>query len=126
MSNHDYRIQVAVDSRFVDDESQPEADHFVFAYTVTVRNEGRLPAQLVSRHWIITDSHGKVEDVRGDGVVGEQPWLQPGHGYRYSSGAILQTSVGTMHGSYQMRAEDGTLFEANIPAFVLSVPRTLH
>lgn len=126
MSNHDYRIQVAVDSQFVDDESQPDADHYVFAYTVTVRNEGRLPAQLVSRHWVITDSHGKVEEVRGEGVVGEQPWLQPGHGYQYSSGATLQTSVGTMHGSYQMRAEDGTLFEANIPAFVLSIPRTLH
>lgn len=126
MAKPEYSIDILVHSHFVTDKSQPAADRFVFAYTVTVHNSGSVPAQLLTRHWIITDGHGKVEEVRGDGVVGEQPWVRPGDGYQYSSGAILKTSVGTMRGSYLMQAEDGTRFEATIPEFVLSIPRTLH
>lgn len=125
MSNHD-DIDISVASEYVADQSRPDDKHFVFAYTVTVRNRGDTPAQLLSRHWVITDSNGRVEEVRGEGVVGEQPWVQPGDGFQYSSGAVLETSVGTMHGSYQMQTSGGDRFEARIPEFVLSIPRTLH
>ncbi|MEO6967111.1 MAG: Co2+/Mg2+ efflux protein ApaG [Rhodanobacteraceae bacterium] len=124
--NEPYSIEVSVDTYFVAEQSQPDADRFVFAYTVTLRNVGDLPARLLSRHWIITDANGKIEEVRGDGVVGEQPRLQPGEGYVYTSGAVLETSVGTMRGAYHLHADDGTDFETPIPEFVLSVPRTLH
>jgi len=124
--NSPYSIEVSVDTHFVAEQSQPDADRFVFAYTVTLRNVGDLPARLLSRHWIITDANGKIEEVRGDGVVGEQPRLQPGEGYVYTSGAVLETSVGTMRGAYHLHADDGTDFETPIPEFVLSVPRTLH
>lgn len=124
--NEPYAIEVSVDTHFVAEQSQPDADRFVFAYTVTLRNIGDLPARLLSRHWIITDANGKIEEVRGDGVVGEQPRLQPGEGYVYTSGAVLETSVGTMRGAYHLHADDGTDFETPIPEFVLSVPRTLH
>lgn len=124
--NEPYAIEVSVDTHFVAEQSQPDADRFVFAYTVTLRNVGDLPARLLSRHWIITDANGKIEEVRGDGVVGEQPRLQPGEGYVYTSGAVLETSVGTMRGAYHLHADDGTDFETPIPEFVLSVPRTLH
>lgn len=110
----------------MDEQSQPEADRYVFAYTVTLRNIGEVPARLLARHWIITDANGKVEEVRGEGVVGEQPRLKPGEGYSYTSGAVLGTSVGTMRGAYFLHADDGTDFETAIPEFVLSVPRTLH
>ena len=98
----------------------------MFSYTVTIRNRGETPAKLLSRHWIITDGNGKVQEVRGDGVVGEQPRVRPGEDYQYTSGAVLETAVGTMRGSYQMLSEDGTRFDAAIPEFTLSVPRTLH
>jgi ApaG protein len=98
----------------------------VFAYTIRIRNGGELPARLLSRHWIITDDNGKVQEVRGDGVVGEQPWLRPGDEFEYTSGAVLETALGTMRGSYQMLSDDGTRFDAPIAAFTLSVPRTLH
>lgn len=121
-----YAIEISVDTHFVAEQSQPDFDRYVFAYTVTLRNIGVLPARLLSRHWIITDANGKIEEVRGEGVVGEQPRLQPGEGYVYTSGAVLQTSVGTMRGAYFLHADDGTDFETPIPEFVLSVPRTLH
>lgn len=123
---HDYALDIAVATRYLDDQSEPEQDRYVFAYTIHIRNSGRVPARLVSRHWVITDANGKVQEVRGEGVVGEQPWLRPGEDYEYTSGAVLETSLGTMEGSYSMVADDGTQFEAPIPAFTLTVPRTLH
>ena len=122
----DYSLEIRIATSFLDEESVPENDRYVFAYTISIRNLGRLPAQLLSRHWVITDANGRVEEVRGDGVVGEQPRLEPGEEFTYSSGAVLQTSVGTMEGSYDMVGDDGTHFDAPIPPFTLSVPRTLH
>jgi ApaG protein len=121
-----YIITVAVQTRYVAEQSQPDASRYVFAYTIRIANGGSVPARLISRHWIITDANGKVEEVRGDGVVGEQPWLRPGEDFRYTSGAVLETPVGTMRGSYHMLADDGRHFDANIPQFTLSVPRTVH
>ena len=121
-----HAIDIAVATRFLDDQSAPEADRYVFAYTIRIHNSGEVPARLISRHWVITDANGKVQEVRGAGVVGEQPWLQPGEDFEYTSGAVLETALGTMRGSYQMVAEDGTRFEAPIPQFTLSVPRVLH
>ncbi len=119
-------IAVSVETRFLDEQSKPQDNHYVFAYTITIRNRGSVGARLLSRHWIITDGNGEVQEVRGDGVVGEQPWMNPGQGYDYTSGAVLETAVGTMRGSYRMLADDGTQFDADIPSFVLSIPRTLH
>jgi ApaG protein len=121
-----YQITVRTRTRYLEEQSRPEQDHYVFAYTITITNNGSVPAQLISRHWIITDSHHRVEEVRGLGVVGEQPWLKPGESYEYTSGSTLGTAVGTMRGSYQMVAEDGTRFDAPVPEFTLSVPRILH
>ncbi len=121
-----YHIEVNVATRFVDDQSQPRENRYVFSYTVTMRNQGQQPARLIARHWVITDANGKVQEVRGDGVVGEQPHMAPGDDFQYTSGAVLETAVGTMKGSYQMLADDGTRFDAPIPQFTLSVPRTLH
>jgi ApaG protein len=121
-----YAMEVETEARFVPDQSKPEANRYVFAYEITLRNLGVMPARLQTRHWIITDANGKVEEVRGEGVVGEQPRLQPGETYSYTSGAMLETQVGTMRGTYLFHADDGTDFEAPIPEFVLSVPRTLH
>jgi ApaG protein len=124
--NPPYEIAIRVATRFLDDQSTPGDNRFVFSYTITIENSGQHPARLLTRHWIITDSNGKVQEVRGDGVVGEQPWMRPGERYEYTSGAVLETAVGTMRGSYQMLADDGTRFDAAIPQFTLSVPRTLH
>jgi len=121
-----YNIEVSVETTYVAEHSEPEEGRFVFAYTITLVNRGSVSAQLLSRHWVITDADSQVEEVRGDGVVGEQPVLKPGEGFRYTSGAVIETPVGTMHGSYQMVAADGQQFDATIPEFVLSAPRTLH
>jgi ApaG protein len=121
-----YAIDVQVRTHFLEDQSAPENARFAFAYTIQIRNQGLVSARLLRRHWIITDANGKVQEVRGDGVIGEQPLLQPGQSYTYSSGAILETSVGTMRGSYTMLAEDGLHFEAPISSFTLAIPRTLH
>ena len=121
-----YLIEVSVVAQFLPEQSQPHAHRFAFAYTVTIRNRGSITAQLISRHWLITDANGRVQEVRGPGVVGEQPKLTPGESFQYTSGAVLETSLGTMHGSYQMRASDEHLFDAPIARFTLSVPRTLH
>ena len=119
-------IDISVKTQYIQEQSDPANNRFVFAYTIHIRNRGRVPAQLLGRHWIITDANGKVQEVRGEGVVGEQPWLQPGEDFEYTSGAVLETSDGTMSGSYAMVADDGTRFEAPIAAFTLSIPRTLH
>jgi len=121
-----YNVKVAAQSFYLEERSVPELGRYVFAYTITIRNEGALPARLLSRHWIITDSNGKVEQVRGEGVVGEQPYLRPGEGFQYTSGTMIATPVGSMQGSYRMVADDGVAFEAPIPAFTLSAPRMLH
>lgn len=120
----DIRIQVA--TRYVDEQSEPELDRYVFAYTITISNDGNVAAKLISRHWIITDANGKVQEVSGDGVVGEQPHLQPGEEFRYSSGAVLDTPVGAMQGIYRMETDDGVYFDAPIAAFTLAVPGLLH
>jgi ApaG protein len=121
-----YEFSVSVRPRFVPEQSDPERNSYLFAYTVTIRNTGAVAAQLVSRHWIITDGDGNVHEVRGLGVVGEQPVLAPGEAFEYTSACPLSTPLGTMRGSYQCVAADGTRFDAPIPEFVLSVPRTLH
>jgi len=126
MSTSDYDIQVSVETTYVDGQSSPQDARFVFAYTITITNEGSKPAKLLTRHWVITDANGKVQEVRGEGVVGEQPNLAPGQGFRYTSGAVLETPVGSMQGSYQMQAEDGHRFEAPIAAFSLAIPGMLH
>ena len=119
-------IKVQVVTRYIDDQSEPDSDRYVFAYTITISNEGDVAAKLISRHWIITDANGKVQEVSGDGVVGEQPHLQPGEEFRYSSGAVLETPVGAMQGLYRMKADDGVNFDAPIAAFTLAVPGLLH
>jgi len=124
--NKRYEFSVSPKVTFLADQSDPDKNHFVFAYTITVTNTGSVAAQLVSRHWIITDGEHRVQEVKGLGVVGQQPLLQPGESFEYSSGASIGTSVGTMHGTYHMRADDGHTFDAAIPPFTLSVPRTLH
>ena len=121
-----HRIEVDVATSYVDDQSKPDESRYVFSYTITIRNEGQVPARLLTRHWVITDANGKVQEVRGEGVVGEQPYLLPGQGFRYSSGAILETPVGAMQGSYQMVADDGHEFEAPIAPFRLAIPGLLH
>ncbi len=121
-----YEIVVSSQTQYVAEQSDEENGRFVFAYTITIRNRGSVPAQLVSRHWIITDGRNHVQEVRGLGVVGAQPLLKPGESFEYTSGAAIATPVGTMRGSYQMVAEDGMRFDAPIPQFTLSVPRVLH
>lgn len=121
-----YEITVVPKAIYVEDQSDPSRNQYVFAYTITVTNSGTVPAQLVSRHWIITDANNKVLEVKGLGVVGQQPLLKPGESFEYTSGTHLETSVGTMRGTYQMVAEDGQHFDAAIPPFTLSVPRVLH
>jgi ApaG protein len=121
-----YRINVAVKVNYLAEQSDEAESRFVFGYTVTLTNAGDTSVQLISRHWVITDADYRVQEVRGKGVVGEQPVLKPGQSFEYSSGTVLPTQVGTMQGSYQMLADDGTEFDAAIPQFVLSVPRVLH
>lgn len=121
-----YRIEIQVDSEYDAEQSDVAQDRFVFAYTITITNTGNVSAQLISRHWVITDANGQVQEVRGLGVVGEQPLLQPGESFEYTSGCVIATPIGTMHGSYQMVADDGTKFEVPIDEFTLVMPRVLH
>ena len=120
------RIRVEVETSYVEEQSDPRDKRFVFSYTITIRNEGQVPARLLTRHWIITDANGNVKETRGDGVVGEQPYIRPGQGFRYSSGAVIETPVGTMQGSYQMMADTGQQFDALIAPFRLAMPGVLH
>lgn len=126
MAHPQYQIRICVETAYLAEQSEPGRNRYVFAYTITIENTGGVAAQLLSRHWIITDASGHVQEVKGDGVVGEQPHLSPGESFRYTSGAVLETPVGTMHGSYRMVADDGVQFEAPIPMFRLSVPNVLH
>lgn len=121
-----YEVEIAAEVAFVEAQSDPDKDQYVFAYTMTIHNAGQVEVTLLSRHWIITDANGQVQEVRGEGVVGEKPSLKPGETYRYTSGSMLQTPVGSMRGSYQMLAEDGHEFDAEIAAFTLALPGVLH
>lgn len=121
-----YEIAVSAVPQYIAEQSDPVRDNYVFAYTITIENVGTVPAQLISRHWIITDAGGDVQEVRGLGVVGRQPLLQPGEKFVYTSGCQIDTPVGTMRGSYQLTAVDGQQFETEIPAFTLAVPHVLH
>jgi ApaG protein len=121
-----YHISVSVNTAYLAEQSDPSSDRYVFAYTITIANTGTVSAQLISRHWIITDAENVTQEVKGLGVVGEQPLLRPGESFEYTSGTAMATPVGTMRGTYQMVAEDGNKFDAEIPAFTLSMPRVLH
>ncbi|MAC13330.1 MAG: Co2+/Mg2+ efflux protein ApaG [Alcanivorax sp.] len=121
-----HNIQVSVDTEFLADQSDPDSLRWVFAYHITIRNEGTVSARLLTRHWVITDGEERVQEVHGEGVIGEQPHIAPGQAFSYTSGAILETEVGSMRGSYQMIAEDGTHFDAKVPMFTLAVPHALH
>lgn len=121
-----YRVEVVAQATFIEAQSNPNEGRFVFTYTVTIQNEGTLPAQLLHRYWKITDGEGAVREVHGDGVVGEQPTIVPGDAFTYTSGAVLETAVGTMEGHFDMLAADGESFKAKIPLFSLSQPSALH
>jgi ApaG protein len=121
-----YHISVSVNTAYLAEQSDPESERYVFAYTITIANTGTVAAQLISRHWIITDAENVTQEVNGLGVVGEQPLLRPGESFEYTSGTAMATPVGTMRGTYQMVAEDGNKFDAEIPVFTLSMPRVLH
>lgn len=126
MPEHRYAIEVSAKPTYMESQSDPAQSRYVFTYTITIRNTGSAAARLMSRHWVITDADMKVEEVRGPGVVGETPHLKPGESFEYNSYCVLATPVGTMRGSYEMHADDGHRFEADIPEFTLSIPRTLH
>jgi len=125
-ANTSYDIDIKVKTQYLPDRSNPSESRYAFAYTITITNQGSLAAKLLSRHWLITHSDQQQEEVRGDGVVGEQPVLSPGQSFNYTSGAVISTPVGSMHGSYQMIGEDGHHFDAPIPPFTLAVPNILH
>jgi len=121
-----HKISVAVKTSYVEEHSVPHEGRFVFAYTIRIQNSGETAAKLMTRHWVITDSDGNKQEVFGEGVVGEQPFLKPGEQFEYTSGTVLDTPVGCMHGHYQMLGEDGTSFKTDIPAFTLAQPNQLH
>lgn len=125
-SSRTYSIEINVKSVFVEKQSIPEKKRYVFSYTITINNTGKIPAKLLKRHWYITDANGEIMEVEGDGVVGETPYLMPGEVFQYTSGTIIKTPVGCMHGSYQMIADDGKYFDAIITPFTLSTPKILH
>lgn len=126
MNEPTYAIRVTAAATYVEAQSDPDAGRYLFAYTITIENVGTVSAQLLNRHWVITDSTGRMQEVRGEGVVGEQPVLAPGGSFRYTSSAMIATPVGSMHGEYGMLAEDGKEFDAPIPVFNLAMPRVLH
>ena len=126
MDDKECGIRIQVATNYMDEQSEPAADRYVFGYTITISNDGDIPATLRSRHWIITDANGKTQEVSGDGVVGEQPHLNPGECFRYSSGAVLETPVGAMQGMYRMETDSGDHFDAPIAPFTLAVPGLLH
>lgn len=126
MNEKQYDISILAKSEYVDEQSLPEQERYVFAYTITITNTGQTAATLMRRHWLITDANCKVQEVRGDGVIGEQPHLEPGETFQYTSAAVLETPVGCMQGKYEMIADDGKDFDVQIPVFNLSTPNTLH
>jgi ApaG protein len=121
-----YAFSVSVETAYLADQSDPEGNQYAFSYTITISNVGNIAAQLISRHWVITDANNKVQEVKGLGVVGAQPLLQPGQQFQYTSGTLLATPIGSMRGTYKVVAEDGTLFDAVIASFTLAVPRMLN
>ena len=121
-----HQISIGVETTYIAEQSEPAADRYVFAYTVTITNAGSIAAKLINRHWVITDANGKVQEVRGAGVVGEQPHLKPGESFRYTSGTVIETPVGSMQGDYEMLADDGESFLAPIAPFSLARPQVLH
>ncbi len=126
ISNNSYKIDIKVQPAYLENQSDPDNNHYVFSYTVTIKNTGDTAARLLTRHWIITDGDGQVQEVKGDGVIGEQPHLNPGEGFQYTSGTFMNTPFGTMQGSYQMVTDNGEHFDAPVPTFTLSAPNTLH
>ena len=126
MKETTHNIKVSVDTAYLESQSDSSDDRYVFAYTVTIQNDGDVAAKLLTRHWVITDSNGNTQEVRGDGVVGEQPYLKPGEGFQYTSGTMLETPVGCMEGTYDMIADDELEFDAAIPVFSLAIPNQLH
>ncbi|WP_031434375.1 Co2+/Mg2+ efflux protein ApaG [Methylomarinum vadi] len=120
------KIIVEAKPQYIEAQSSPEDDRYVFAYTITITNVGTVPATLLTRHWLITDANGKIQEVTGEGVIGEQPYLKPGESFRYTSGAMIETPVGVMQGKYSMISDEGENFKALVPKFTLSIPRTLH
>jgi ApaG protein len=126
MSTKDYKIRVEVIPNYIESQSNPDMGHYVFSYTVTITNDGKYAARLLTRHWIIKNADGEAQEVKGDGVVGEHPHLKPGEGFEYTSGTMMKTPFGSMLGSYQMIADDGYHFDADIPEFYLVAPNTLH
>ena len=120
------QIDIDVVTDYISEQSDPTVDRYVFAYTITINNRGAIPAKLLNRHWLITDANGKVQEVRGEGVVGEQPHLNPGEHFEYTSGAVLETPIGVMEGEYEMVTDEGDTFLAPIDRFYLAIPRTLH
>lgn len=126
MHKSEYAIEVLVETNYIQEQSIPAKNRYVFAYTITITNVGSIPAKLLRRHWIITDANNKVQEVHGDGVIGEQPHLKPGQSFQYTSGAMLETPVGCMEGTYDMVADDEIEFDATIPVFSLATPHTLH
>lgn len=121
-----HKIDVEVETEYLAEQSLPTQNRYVFAYTITIRNVGTMAAKLITRHWVITDANSNVQEVHGEGVVGEQPHIEPGEGFQYTSGTMLETPVGSMHGSYQMIADDGVSFDAIIPPFTLALPHQLN
>lgn len=121
-----HEIDIQVETTYIEEQSEPAQDRYVFAYTITITNNSDVPAKLLSRHWVITDANNKVQEVQGEGVVGEQPHIKPGESYSYTSAAMLETPVGCMEGSYQMVTDDGQKFDVPIPVFNLSTPNILH
>jgi len=126
MNEKHYNISVSSETLYIREQSSPRDSRYVFAYTMTIKNTGTMAARLLRRHWVITDANGKIQEVKGDGVIGEQPHILPGETHQYSSASVLETPVGCMQGSYDMIADDGVEFEANIPVFNLSLPNALH
>ena len=126
MADKRYNIGIDVQTLFLEEESDEKSNRYAFSYTITIENKGDLSAQLLLRHWVITDANQKIQEVYGEGVIGQQPILKPGESFRYTSGTMLETPVGTMRGSYTMLAEDNNSFDAEIEEFLLSIPRTLH
>jgi ApaG protein len=126
MTSSKYLIQVETSAEFIEEQSSEDEGRYVFAYRIRIENQGLIPAKLISRHWMITDAEGRLQEVRGVGVIGEQPTIAAGQSFEYTSGCSIATPVGTMRGAYQMVAEDGTEFNAEIPEFLLAGPRVLH
>ena len=124
--SQEYQFQITVNTQYIEEQSEPENERFVFGYTITIENTGELGAKLDSRHWVITDANGEITEVQGQGVIGEQPFIEPGKSYQYSSGAVISTPIGTMEGDYKMIGQNGTEFKAPIPVFSLTAPGVLH